>query len=94
MKYHLALSDGPFREIKHHTIPRNLFIFNKRNVAVVLSPASEGLGAAVVAGVGSNLTQLSCISYFSIYTFFFWSTCIRNDAGPEFFVEICLNLKL
>ena len=47
----------------------------------------------VVAGVGSSLTQSSCISYFSIYTFF-WSTCISIDPGPEFFVEVCLNLKL
>ena len=28
------------------------------------------------------------------YTLFFWSTCISNDPGPEFFVEVCLNLKL
>ena len=34
-----------------------------------MSPDSEGLGAAVVAGVGSNLTQPSGISYFSLYTF-------------------------
>ena len=58
-----------------------------------MSPDSEGLGAAVIAGVGSNLTQPSGISYFSIYTFF-WSTCISNDPGPEFFVEVSLNLKL
>ena len=57
-----------------------------------MSPDSEGLGAAVVAGVGSNLTQPSDISYFSLYTFF-GSTCISNDHGPEFFVEVCLNLK-
>ena len=35
-----------------------------------MSPESEGLGAAVVAGVGSNLTQPSSISYFYLYTFF------------------------
>ena len=29
-----------------------------------MSPESEGLGAAVVADVGSNLTQPSGISYF------------------------------
>ena len=34
-----------------------------------MSPDSEGLGAAVVAGVGSSLTQSSGISYFSLYTF-------------------------
>ena len=45
-------------------------VFNKRNGAVVMSPDSEWLGAAVVVGVGSNLTQPSCISYFSLYTFF------------------------
>ena len=32
-----------------------------------MSPDSEGLGAAVEAGVGSNLTQPCGISYFSIY---------------------------
>ena len=63
------LSDGSFREIKHNTVPRNLF-FNKRSGAVVMSPDSEGLGAAVVVGVGSSLTQPSGISYFSLYTFF------------------------
>ena len=31
---------------------------------------SEGSGAAVVAGVGSNLTQPRGISYFSLYIFF------------------------
>ena len=61
--------------------------------AVVTSPDSEGLGAAVVAGVGSNLTQPSGSSYFSLHTFI-WITCIRNDPGPDFFVEVCLNLKL
>ena len=55
-----------------------------------MPPDSEGLGAAVVAGVGSSLTQPSGISYFSLYTFF-WSTCISIDPGPEFFVEVCLN---
>ena len=44
--------------------------FNKRSGAVVMSPKSEGLGAAVVAGVVSNLDQPSGISYFSLYTFF------------------------
>ena len=29
---------------------------NKRSGAVVMSPDSEGLGAAIVAGVGSNFT--------------------------------------
>ena len=62
-------SDGSFREIKHNTVPWNLF-FNKRSSAVFMSPDSEGLGAAVVAGVGSSLTQPSGISYFSLYTFF------------------------
>ena len=45
-------------------------VFNKRSGAVVMSPYSEGLGAAVVAGVDSGLTQPSGISYFFIYTFF------------------------
>ena len=58
-----------------------------------MSPESEGLGAAVEAGMGSNLTQPGGISYFSLYTFF-WSTWISNGPGPEFFVEVCLNLKL
>ena len=34
-----------------------------------MSPDSEGLGAAVVAGVGSNLTKPSGVSYFP-YTLF------------------------
>ena len=58
-----------------------------------MSPDSEGLNAVVDADVGSNLTQPSGISYFCLYIFF-WSTCISNDPGPEFFVEVCLNLKL
>ena len=41
-----------------------------RSGAVVMSPDSEGLGVAVKAGVGSNLTQPSGISYVSLYTFF------------------------
>ena len=85
-----TLSDGSFREIKHNTVPWNLF-FNKRSGAVVMCPDSEGLGAAVVSRVGSNLTQLSGISYFSLFTFF-WSICISNDPGPEFFVEVCLDI--
>ena len=60
-----TLSDGSFREIKHNTVPWNLF-FNKPSGAVVMSPDSEGLGATVVAGVGSYLTQPSSISYFSL----------------------------
>ena len=32
-------------------------VFNKRSGAVVMSPDSEGLGTAVVATVGLNLTQ-------------------------------------
>ena len=82
-----TLSDRSFGEIKHNTVPWNLF-FNKLSGAVVMSPDSEGLGAAVVAGVGSNLTQPCGILYFSLYIFF-WSTCISNDPGPEFFVEVC-----
>ena len=34
-----------------------------------MSPDSEGLGASVEAGVGSNLTQPSGISNFYLYTF-------------------------
>ena len=44
--------------------------FNKRSGAVVMFPDSEGLGAAVEAGVDSSLTQPSSISYFSLYTLF------------------------
>ena len=40
-----------------------------RSGAAVISPDSEGLRAAVAAGVGSNFTQPSGISYFSLYTF-------------------------
>ena len=59
---------------------------------IYISPDSEWLGAAVVAAVGSSLSQPSGISYFSLYSFF-WSTCVSNDPGPEFFVVVCLNLK-
>ena len=45
-------------------------VFNKRSGAVVMSPVSERLDAAVEIGVGSNLTQASGSSYFSLYTFF------------------------
>ena len=58
-----------------------------------MSPDSEGLGVAIKAGVGWNFTQSSDISYFYLYTIF-WSICISNDPGPEFFVEVCLNFKL
>ena len=39
-----------------------------------MSPDSEGLGAAVVAGVGSSLTQSSGISYFSRHA----KTCLMG----------------
>ena len=60
-------SQGPILYI--YIYPWNLF-FNKRSGAVVMSSNSEGLGAAVVTGVGSSFTQSSGISYFSLYTFF------------------------
>ena len=44
-------------------------MFNKLRGSVVMSPDSEGLDATVEAGVGSNLTQPSGISYFSLYNF-------------------------
>ena len=56
-----------------------------------MSRDCKGLGAAVEDGVGSNLTQPSGIPYFSIYSFSI--SCISNDPGPEFFVEVCLNLR-
>ena len=39
----------------------NGLVSNKCNGAVVMSPDSEGLGATVVSGVGSKLTQRSGI---------------------------------
>ena len=36
-----------------------------------MSPDSEGLGAAILAGVGSNPTQPSCISYSSLYIYIY-----------------------
>ena len=45
-------------------------VFNKRSGAVVMSPDTEGQGAAVEAGLGSNFAQPSGISYFSLYIFF------------------------
>ena len=62
-----TLSDGSFREIKHNTVPWNLF-FNKRSGAVVMSPDSEGLSAAVVAGVGSSLTLVFHISPYTLFS--------------------------
>ena len=56
-----------FREIKHNT---ETCLYNKRSGAVVMPPDSEGLGTAVEAGVSSNLTPPSGISYLSLYTFF------------------------
>ena len=55
-------------------------VFHKRGGPVVMSPDSEGLGAVVLspdsegigavnAGVVSNLSQTSGISYLYIYTF-------------------------
>ena len=38
--------------------------FNTRSGAVIMSPDSEGLGIAVAAGMGSNLTQPSGIKFF------------------------------
>ena len=58
-----------------------------------MSPDFEGQGAVVEAGVDSNLTQPSGISYFSPYTFF-WSTCISDEPGPEIFTQVSLNLEL
>ena len=45
-----------------------------------MSPDCEGLGAAFIAGMGSSLTQLSGISYFSLYPFlssFFFCVCVE-----------------
>ena len=46
-----------------------------------MSPDSEGLGAAVEAGVDSSLSQPCGFSYFSPYTFLL-TTCINNDPRP------------
>ena len=43
-----------------------------------MSPDSEGLGAAVVAGVGSNLTQPEGISYFFLYIYII-NNKVRNN---------------
>ena len=59
--------------------PSAEFLFNKRSGAVVMSPDSEGLGAAVVAGVGSSLTQSSGISYFSLYIYIHCSAVITRS---------------
>ena len=69
-------------------------VFNKRSGVVVMSPDSEGLGAAVVSDVDSNLTQHSCISYFSLYTFFSEVIASVMILGRNSLVEVCLNLKL
>ena len=64
-----------------------------------MSPDSEGLGAAVVAGVGSNLTQPSGILYFSIYIYiyiFYFSQNILFDIScklsPSENISRLLNL--
>ena len=44
-------------------------VFNKRGGAVVMSPDSEGLGAAVKAGVSSNLIH-PVVLHISPYTLF------------------------
>ena len=63
--------------------------FNKRSGAVVMSPDSEGLGAAaVVAGVGSNLTQPSGISYFSLFTDLTEVCSIFND----YFINVAKDI--
>ena len=45
-------------------------VFDKRSGPVVILLDSEGLGTAVVAGMSSDRTQSSGISYFSLYTLF------------------------
>ena len=59
-----SLFDGSFREIKHYTVPWNLF-FNTRS-GYVSWHDSEGLGIAVAAGMGSNFTQPSGIKFFPV----------------------------
>ena len=64
-------------------------VFNKRSGAVAMSPDSEGLGAAVVAGVGSTLTQPSGVSYFSpphthIYMYMWHLTAFKNQLVSRF----------
>ena len=54
-----TLSDG-HSEKSSITLFTETFL-NKRSSAVVMSPDSEGLGAAVEAGVGSNITLPSGI---------------------------------
>ena len=44
-----------------------------------MSPDSEGLGAAVVADVGSSFTQSSGISYFSLYIYIFHIIAVLLD---------------
>ena len=44
--------------------------FNKSSGEVVMAPDPKGLGSAIAAGVGSNITQPVGISYFFQSTFF------------------------
>ena len=55
-------------------------VFNKRSGAVVMTPDSEGLGAAVVAGVGSkpHSTQWYFI-FLPIYIYVCVCVCELND---------------
>ena len=62
-------------------------VFNKRSGAVVMSPDSEGLGAAVVAGVGSNVTQPSGM-YVCMYVCMYvyrprWLSWMRRPTGDQ-----------
>ena len=44
---------------------------------------SEGLGTAVVAGVGSNLTQPSGILYFSLYNIYVMYNVMRKRKSQD-----------
>ena len=50
-------------------------VFNKHSGAVVMSPDSEGLVDAVVAGVGSS-TQSSGIFYIFSYIYIYIYICV------------------
>ena len=51
-------------------------VFNKRSGTVVMSPDSEGLAAAVVAGVGSSLTSFHISSYIYMLCIYFMNLYI------------------
>ena len=63
-------------------------VFNKRSGAVVMSPDYEWLGAAVVAGVGSNLTQAQWYFIFLPIYIYIYKQTNKNTYNNQHYDEI------